>query len=511
MRTSTLGIEKYTREVYVPSLDASKSVHTKSIQAVRQLRIWLGVDPPLATITDDLLARFADHGRAKGKAENTVKRLDSVLRRIMVHASPGSVTPCKIGNPPKKTFPSYYPKGEPAADTLQGLFRDKIVPKLHAEGKDNAVRVYSQACRNFAMFKGEFTPLADISFEDIDAFQVWSAKEGFSGTTTEANVKHLRMILRRLDPERFSQNDKPAGFEGPPPEGSLRHLFEERYRPLRLFDAEKLTIGHYVHTLRLFRDLLDREPMIEDLTNMNLAALMQTLLAEELSHVTVNHHLAHLKTLWRFAHEEGTVNDLPRMRKLKIHKREPDAWSREEFGRILQAASEEKGTIGDIPARDYWPALLLVAYYTAIRRRTLFGLEWTDIEFETGVLTVRPQLMKNRRGKRIKLPESVLEALKRIEKPVRQFIFQTPWKDDASLYRKMDVILIRAGLPTGKRQKLHKVRRTTATLVAAHSGIHAAMAMLGHSEAYVTERYIDTTKMPDYQAMTFVPEPIMPE
>jgi integrase len=51
----------------------------------------------------------------------------------------------------------------------------------------------------------------------------------------------------------------------------------------------------------------------------------------------------------------------------------------------------------------------------------------------------------------------------------------------------------------------HKWRRTVATLAAAHGGLTAAVALLGHSGPEMTRRYIDPTKLPGHDATQFLP------
>ena len=105
----------------------------------------------------------------------------------------------------------------------------------------------------------------------------------------------------------------------------------------------------------------------------------------------------------------------------------------------------------------------------------------------------------------------MIETLLTLSGKKKKLIFALPWTSADSLYDKFDCILRRAGMKTGPRDKFHKLRRTAATYAAVKNGIFAAMALLGHSEQYVTERYVDPTKLPGHDLEALLPPPELPE
>jgi integrase len=52
----------------------------------------------------------------------------------------------------------------------------------------------------------------------------------------------------------------------------------------------------------------------------------------------------------------------------------------------------------------------------------------------------------------------------------------------------------------------HRIRRTSATHVAARSSIAAASMLLGHTSEYVTERYIDRRQLPKRDVTAILPD-----
>jgi hypothetical protein len=76
-----------------------------------------------------------------------------------------------------------------------------------------------------------------------------------------------------------------------------------------------------------------------------------------------------------------------------------------------------------------------------------------------------------------------------------------------SLFSRFRLILKAAGLPHGRRDLFHKVRRTTATLCEIHVGPGSATKQLGHSSARVTEKYIDPAQLPETDITAKIPRP----
>jgi integrase len=65
-----------------------------------------------------------------------------------------------------------------------------------------------------------------------------------------------------------------------------------------------------------------------------------------------------------------------------------------------------------------------------------------------------------------------------------------PWdRHPTYVYNRLKIILKRAGLPHGRKDKFHKVRKTTASYYEAAGG--SAQRLLDHSSPAVTRRYLD--------------------
>ena len=396
---------------------------------------------------------------------------------------------------------------------LSDMFHDLELPYLKTKAKETQYR-YRTSLRSFQKFAGN-PEIEEITDKTMKAYKAWVIKSGLAEHTADIRAKAIKSMIRRVIPNQFAWRIDTLGrkigrIELERPEGSLGELFFESYYPVRLIDVPKATIVQFETSIRTFQKFLGHVPMLTDLTDANIAGWMRQILESGRVVATVNSRVGYVLTLWRHAEEMGVIKTRPRVRKLKQYWREPDAWTREEFGMILYRAAETTGYIGEIPSCKFWPALLTTIYYTGLRRRAILSVGRKALNFTTGILDVGPMLMKNRCGKKFRLPPECLAQIAAMGNETSEKLFPTPWTHCHAFNRRLDGIIEAAGLPTGPRQKLHKIRRTTATLVAAESGMPAAMAILGHSEAYVTARYVDPSKLPSFDVGMYVPAPIMP-
>jgi len=290
--------------------------------------------------------------------------------------------------------------------------------------------------------------------------------------------------------------------------GTVLHFYRTAYRPQQLIDATPDSRGDFERTFRYMRRTFGRDVLLSDLCDSLAAEFLGNLKTRGLKPKTINGHRARLLAVWRFGCDRDQVAVLPRIKKLKEHLDEPDAWTEGEASRIIKAAEQlEMPPISGIPANEFWRALLLVGYWTALRRGSLFALLRADVDLSTGLLYVRPTGIKNRHGKSFYLGADAIEAVGQIWTPERELIF--PWDRNTSTTRAyFGKILEIAGVSAGRRKgmnQLHKWRRTVATLVTARAGLPAAVALLGHSGDQVTKRYVDPRMIPGHDARQILP------
>ena len=171
--------------------------------------------------------------------------------------------------------------------------------------------------------------------------------------------------------------------------------------------------------------------------------------------------------------------------------REMQVLGREELQRFLIQAQAE----------GYYE-LFLLDLCTGLRRGELLALQWDDLDFKTGTLTVNKQVYevkgrlqvsvpKTRASiRRLVLPPGVVEVLRQYRETVdSRWIFPSPVKEDTpmtpgAVRRRLQIILERAGC---KKIRFHDLRHTFATL-SLESGmdVKTLSAMLGHVSAATT-------------------------
>ena len=171
--------------------------------------------------------------------------------------------------------------------------------------------------------------------------------------------------------------------------------------------------------------------------------------------------------------------------------REMQVLGREELQRFLIQAQAE----------GYFE-LFLLDLCTGLRRGELLALQWDDLDFKTGTLTVNKQVYevkgrlqvsvpKTRASiRRLVLPPGVVEVLRAYRETVdSRWMFPSPVKEDVpmtpgAVRRRLQIILERAGC---KKIRFHDLRHTFATLSLENGmDVKTLSAMLGHVSAATT-------------------------
>jgi integrase len=390
------------------------------------------------------------------------------------------------------------------SETLEAYYRVHFRPTLVGKVSSTELARYDRAVKLIDELAGGELRLRDVNEALLVQFclrRQWRRTDQYRRQLADC----IRAIVRAWRPGALA----PAGDQlltAAP--GSLRWLFESVYLPQRLIGCSKVHLSDSRTTLAYLHDHYGRDLPIAELTDALLADHLAWLLSRGLRPVTVNKHRATLCALWKFAHSRGFIDCLPLVPKLKVHVREPDAWSVNQVAAIIAAAGhfQPTRTYDGIPRNLWWRAALLTTWYTALRRSSLLALRRSDVNLQTGWLNVPPEQMKNRRGKKYRLGHDAVAAISAIWIPKRTLLFPSPnakWLNDH-----FSRILMLADVPMGPRpnlNKFHAMRRAVATAAAASAGLPTASALLGHSEHQVTLRYIDPAHLRGNDATEYLP------
>lgn len=264
---------------------------------------------------------------------------------------------------------------------------------------------------------------------------------------------------------------------------TLVGVVRDLYGPLRGISDRTVTI--YEGTLRRLAEFLCHEPTLDDLDEIVIAKFLAHRVRTA-SPGSAAKDRACLRALWEFCARRKLTDKWPEVRTITVPERVPRAWLLEEFERLIAACSDERGEVVGVPARLWFRAILLTAYWTGERIGALLSLEWGDVS-EDAIL-FRAEGRKGRREDIYRpIPPECYEAIQKIRTD-RRLVFD--WDRSYTLiWGRLGKICKRAGLPNDRMSKFHRVRKTAASYYEAGGG--DAQQLLAHKNRGTTRRYLD--------------------
>lgn len=267
----------------------------------------------------------------------------------------------------------------------------------------------------------------------------------------------------------------------------LEDFFETVYRPLRLRGKSPRTSILYALSIRSFSKTLGYPARLEDLTDLNVSKHMQRVRDDGRSAGTANKDRAQLLAIWRLAFDRKHVEALPNVQEDIEPERTPLAWMPGEVEALLKAARMASKPVGNIPGCYFWEALLLVCLNTAERIGALMECRWDDFT-QTWLRVPAEHRKGGRRDKMFLLSADTVAALDRLREFGHRRIFHWPYHH-GYLWIKFNEVLEMADLPTDRKSKFHRLRKTTASAAAA-AGLDPSM-LLDHTDRRTTANYLD--------------------
>lgn len=267
----------------------------------------------------------------------------------------------------------------------------------------------------------------------------------------------------------------------------LEELFE-KYAARKLRGKSENTVRLYRHTIRAFSRFLKRDATIDDLETETIEDHMWAIIKRGGSPASANKDRSQLICLWKWAAEKRIVDTFPDVQPMKEPDRVPMGWLPEELSQLLLSAKTETEPVGEIAGDVYWLAVLRVVLDTGERIGAIRALDRQALQGR--YLLVPASARKGKTRDRLyALQNDTVEALQLLlSKHVEKEMFPWPFGENY-IYRRFDVILRRAGLPTDRRSKFHRIRRTVASAVARAGG--DPTAALDHASPKTTKKYLD--------------------
>ena len=265
-------------------------------------------------------------------------------------------------------------------------------------------------------------------------------------------------------------------------------FFENTYRIRRLRGKSPETSRLYRITIRNFEKSLGRPAFLSDLTNDNVSALMQFQLDRGRTKATANKDRQQLLTIWRYATQQGLHETWPDVPAEVEPQRVPQAWLADDLQKLFATVDGLTKQVGDVPGRLWWRGVLMTCLDTGERIGAVRQLRWEWLESDW-VLFPAEVRKGGKRDRRYMLSQHTCNVLAEIKKHVTgPLAFPWPYSD-GYIWASFGNLLASAGLPKGRRDKFHRMRRTTASVV--HQAGMDATEALDHQQRRTTQRYLD--------------------
>jgi integrase len=284
---------------------------------------------------------------------------------------------------------------------------------------------------------------------------------------------------------------------------SLPCLYDQFERSNRRINSPQ-TGALYRLALRQFSAAIgEPQPTVAHLTDDNLVALEKYLRGRSIE--TINHTTKRIKSLWRWCAQRGLVTTWPTTQRLKAPEPYRRAWSSDEMRQLLAACSRMTGEYHGIPASQWWRVWHLVQWDTGERTGAMLALRW---EWFTGIaLDIPGDARKGGKHAFYLLSEQTAAELRQFRKPARDLIF--PGGCQQTFYNRYTRLLTLAGLPTSRRHKPQRVRRSHLTYW--HMAGEDAQARAQHASGDTTAKhYLDETLLPQVDPSTVLPSILTP-
>lgn len=271
-------------------------------------------------------------------------------------------------------------------------------------------------------------------------------------------------------------------------------------------EFRKETLKSYRSVIRGFEKFLNAQyPHIKLLKEVT-PDIIEAFKAHKLevrAKTTVHNNIKCVKTMFKWAveHNPALLKDNPATAVKNISKKR----IREDQKPISVLTIEEFEKFVKYTKKHYldlYP-LYVVYMYTGARKRELFSLEWSDVDFNNRLIRIRYKegFIPKTDERTIPLHNKLIDILKSIPRKgkyvfmdgKRPYIYPDKKKSKGMYeshkpYRYLGLIMKAIKKPEFTR--LHWLRHSFATIIAKEYGIKFAQEVLGHRDIQVTERYI---------------------
>ena len=282
----------------------------------------------------------------------------------------------------------------------------------------------------------------------------------------------------------------------------LNDFLREVYATHRL-NLSTRTLKQYDLAAQNFERWAGRALTVRDFSDELLLSFMRHLLDEGLSATTVNNYRKYLLLLWNFAYKRRLVDHSARdVPKLREQKRVPNSWTISEMAQLADACRQAP-TIKTWTGQ-HWLGLVLTLYDSGLRVGCLMNAKATHFDCRRETLFIPAENSKGRNDEEKRLHPDTAKLLSRICGTKKLFDWPFHVCQLQSFYRRD--VLKPAGMPHGRRDLFHKIRRTSYTLVYKTLGLRAASDFASHT-CDLSAYYLDRSQLNDAHPLSALPRP----
>ncbi len=205
-------------------------------------------------------------------------------------------------------------------------------------------------------------------------------------------------------------------------------------------------------------------------------------LMKKLAPQTVKHILALLRRLINFGIQKQLCENIKfKIQLPEVHNEKTEDLTSDQLKALLKAIGESE----DVQVGN----MMKLALYSGLRRSEIFRLQWSDINFEKGFVTLRDP--KGKRDQTIPLNDASKELLENHPKTKSKLVFPgLKGKQRVDVGKAVNKIKKAAGLPENFRP-LHGLRHVYASMLASSGQVdmYTLQKLLTHKSPLMTQRY----------------------
>lgn len=225
----------------------------------------------------------------------------------------------------------------------------------------------------------------------------------------------------------------------------------------------------------------------DDIRTVHVDSMRKDLEGQGKSAQTVKHVMGLLRRIIRYGAQRGlcTVPDISKLHfdMPKVNNVKTECLTPEQAKALFEAL--------DADPDQNLASLVRLALATGMRRGALLALQWDDLDFRTGHITLRGESAKNGKTSQIPMTAAVRGILEEIEHTASPYVF--PGKNGGKrvdLRRFLNALRKEAGLPADFRP-LHGLRHTYASWLASSGKVDlfTLQKLLTHGSPQMTQRY----------------------